>query len=201
MRPCLTPGCPRPARARGLCMPHYDLIRDHGGELPPLVPQPVRPLADRFWEKVSPEPNTGCFLWTGTLVDGYGAIWSGVRMVRASRVAWSLTHGRVPDELLVCHTCDFPPCVNPAHLFLGTGRDNSQDMVAKGRHASQVDPLACSPFGERHPKAKLTETVVREMRRLHTEEGWGGKRLAKRFGIEMKTAYDVIRRRSWKHVA
>lgn len=106
-----------------------------------------RPLADRFWEKVNKDgpvpahcPELGpCWLWTAsTNKAGYGKIGSGAggpaeQTLLAPRVAWELTNDPIPAGLLALHHCDNPPCVNPAHLFLGTSRDNTQDMIAKGR--------------------------------------------------------------------
>ena len=95
------------------------------------------PLADRFRLYVGPTTDRGCVLWIGTRNDdGYGVIGSGGmrgRMILAHRVAWELENGAITDDLKVLHKCDNPPCINVAHLFLGTVADNIHDMVAKGR--------------------------------------------------------------------
>lgn len=93
-----------------------------------------RPLADRFWSKV--DPTGHCWLWMGALNEhGYGVIHGPERL--APRTAWELTFGSIPDGLDVLHRCDNPPCVRPSHLWLGTQRDNTADMIAKGRAAWQ----------------------------------------------------------------
>ena len=93
-------------------------------------------LYKRFWEKVdvSAGPH-GCWLWIATVTNkGYGQFSKGRVSVTAHRMSWELANGvKPPTDLFVCHRCDTPTCVNPAHLFLGTHRDNIADMVAKGR--------------------------------------------------------------------
>lgn len=93
-----------------------------------------RPLADRFWEKVDKTAEDGCWLWTGAKNRyGYGRIGLYREQPRAAhRVVWFLTHGEWPS-LHVCHSCDTPACVNPAHLWLGDARANNLDAIAKGR--------------------------------------------------------------------
>jgi len=93
-----------------------------------------RPLAERFWPKVDRRAPGECWLWTGSRSpQGYGQIsQAGERPELAHRVAWALAFGP-PGGLSVCHHCDVRTCCNPAHLFLGTARDNALDMVAKGR--------------------------------------------------------------------
>lgn len=92
-------------------------------------------LAEKIAHYASPEPNTGCFLWTGQLNDdGYGSLWWKGRMQGAHRLAWEAENGPLPEGLQALHRCDMRCCVNVAHLFAGTQIDNIEDMVAKGRH-------------------------------------------------------------------
>lgn len=89
----------------------------------------------RFWAKVSPEPNSGCWLWAGAHNEkGYGDFWNGARNERAHRYAYRTLVRDMPDEWLICHRCDTPACVNPAHLAPGTAKMNTADMIAKGRY-------------------------------------------------------------------
>lgn len=99
------------------------------------------PLPDRFWRFVT--PVDGCWLWRGNRNQaGYGQIKVGRKgpSVSAHRLSYELHHGPIPAGLFVLHRCDNPPCVNPDHLFVGTAKDNSDDMIAKGRRAKHVRP-------------------------------------------------------------
>lgn len=89
----------------------------------------------RFWMKVT--KSDGCWLWTAGLDDkGYGMFKLDGRMWKAPRVSW-LIHHSDPNKLDVCHRCDAPACVNPAHLFIGTASDNMLDCARKGRLGQQ----------------------------------------------------------------
>ncbi len=108
-----------------------------------------------IYDRLGPPTETGCTEYQGGRdPKGYGVAWNGQRLRRAHRLIWELTHGPIPDGMLVLHRCDNPPCCNIDHLFLGTARDNSRDMIAKGRGKAQFsEQTTCihgHPFTERY---------------------------------------------------
>ena len=103
-------------------------------------------------------------------------------MYIASRFAWIITNGDIPEGLFVLHRCDNPPCCNPNHLFLGTKAVNNEDMRQKKRQAT----------GIRNGQAKITDEQVRELCHLH-ELGWSFHGLARRFGISRTHVTRIVR--------
>lgn len=77
--------------------------------------------------------DSGCIIWRLSTTKGRGRVKINGKPEYAHRAMWSQVFGAIPDGLLVCHSCDNPLCINPAHLFLGTHQDNMHDMVSKGR--------------------------------------------------------------------
>lgn len=99
---------------------------------------PPPTLAQRIEDAMIPEPNTGCWLWTLALAGGYPELSVHARSLRAHRVSYELAHGPIPAGMSVLHRCDTPPCVNPAHLFIGTQLENIRDCIAKGRRSTRL---------------------------------------------------------------
>ena len=152
-------------------------------------------LYRRFQNKFIPEPNSGCWLWTCSVNKrGYGKLF-GVKKARvgkqsemAHRVSYQIYKGEIPEGLLVCHTCDNPCCVNPEHLFVGTHKDNYDDMRRKNRHT--LPPLHS---GETHPTAKYGESLLDDIRRSPLSS----RKAARVFGIS-DSYIRQIRRGLWR---
>jgi len=139
---------------------------------------------ERFMAKVSPEPMSGCWLWEGsTYTKGYGTFWFG-KLWAAHRLAYTWWRGEIPSNAMVCHSCDTPACVNPAHLWLGSHRANMADRNRKNRQ--------WRPAGERAPKAKLANDTVRVIRQ-RAARGESDRALASEYGLHVKSMRRVIR--------
>jgi len=151
----------------------------------------VIPAEERFWDRVdcSGGPDA-CWPWTAGTIKGYGTFYINNKPQYAHRFSYELIHGPIPDDLCACHKCDNPPCCNPAHIFLGTLADNIYDAARKKRMAR----------GERNSHSKLTKADVRQIRADYAAGLASGKALAKKYGMHDTTIYDVINRKSWKHV-
>lgn len=150
---------------------------------------------ERFWSKVDRRGPGECWLWLAyRKPNGYGqfTVVKGTFMT-ASRVAMALTIGRpLLQGELACHTCDNPPCVNPSHLFPGSGSVNAFDSVEKGR-ANRAKGIA-------HPSAKLTEEQVREIR-THSDRFGLAEELGRSYGVAGNTIRSIRNGSNWGHVA
>lgn len=151
------------------------------------------PFAERFWSHVEILGPDDCWLWQAAVVKDYGKFKADDRKMLAShRIAYELTYGPIPDGLLVCHECDTPLCCNPKHLFAGTPKDNTQDMVKKGRKGDAK--------GELHGRHILTEQQVLEIRELYAQGGVTHADLAQRFGVGNAAIHHVVSGDKWTHV-
>lgn len=154
--------------------------------------------ADGFWRQVKKASADACWPWVGlfrrTRKEAYGtAARENGQYVRAHRRAFELANGAPPpDDLLVLHRCDNPPCCNPAHLFLGTAKDNTRDMMRKGRN--RYNPRR----GEASWSARLTEADVVAIRKARAA-GTANEELAAVYGVAKRTISSVATGSSWKH--
>jgi hypothetical protein len=140
-------------------------------------------IPDLFWAQVDQSGGPeACWLWQGSVNrDGYGAMRVDGKYWGTHRLVWTLTYGEIPEGLVVCHRCDHPACVNPAHLFLGTQQHNITDAVQKGRWTQ-----------------KLLPAQVRAIRALqHIKRA---DEVGRMFAIKPHTVRDIWAKRSWKHL-
>jgi hypothetical protein len=183
------------------------------------MPVTAGDLATRFWSKVAicehgRACDTCCWPWQGGMVKGYGKCFvpkalrppeNANKDQRATRVGWFLLHGVWPGDLHVLHTCDNPPCTNPAHWWTGTMDDNQKDSMRKGRrptgekHGLRLHPEALRR-GEDNPAAKLTEADVWGIHAL-IALGYGNAEITRMWPLTTANNVGSIRRRnSWRHL-
>lgn len=136
-------------------------------------------LRHRLMDRAMPEPNSGCWLWTAYVDrDGYGHLKVNNRDTLAHRAAYTAFVGPIPEDMLVCHKCDVPSCLNPDHLFVGSYTDNARDMGRKGR----------SGAGRLRPVDIL---VIRA-------SGLSAAELAAAFGVHASSINQIRRRHTWR---
>jgi hypothetical protein len=143
---------------------------------------------DELFDLTSPEPNSGCWIWTAsTDRKGYGQMNLAKKLIRVHRFSYELAKGTIPPGMAILHACDTPSCINPDHLSAGSQQANLRDMRKKGRQASH----------ERHGFAKLTEAQVRAIRRSTEPTAV----LARHHGVSA-SAISTIRnaRKTWKGI-
>ena len=146
-----------------------------------------RPWLERLEAFVVPEPNSGCHLWIGSGTGGYGRMRLGSRGIDrhshlTHRLVWELHHGPIPDGVKVLHRCDTPACVNVRHLFLGTMKDNSEDMMRKGRNHGRGHRLTAEQIQAiRQAKGTCRQRVAAQrfgVRQSYISAIWSGKKWA-----------------------
>lgn len=145
-----------------------------------------------FWSKVDKRSATSCWEWTGAKNrHGYGNFFHDRSSWKAHRFSYLIAHGEIPDNLHVLHECDNPPCVNPAHLRIGTAKDNMFDRDSRGRQADHR--------GIYNGRAKLREIDVIKIFTLQ-KSGQLQTEIATRLGVSQSTISRIIRGDGWRHV-
>lgn len=153
-----------------------------------------RVLLERFLKYANKTEQ--CWLWTGSRTStGYGQLNVNGRPQKASRIAYELFIGSIPQNKCVLHNCpggDNPLCVNPSHLWVGTRSDNSKDMRAKNRHRNKIH------CGEQNGRHTLTEENVRQIRKLFSSGIVSPAAIAKQLSLPSGAVWGVIRGVTWK---
>ena len=160
-------------------------------------------IESRFLAKIKKNENSGCWEWIGAKNDsGYGIISFGKRKnckrILSHRLSYEMYRGNISENMCVCHSCDNRICVNPNHLWLGTKKQNSQDMIAKGRgkYPGPKNPTK----GELSGKSKLTEKQVNEIRNKYKMGLSNGVQLSKEYKVRHSTIYEILNNKRWKHL-
>ena len=143
----------------------------------------------RFLKKIAPAKWDDCWLWTDKPdTYGYGQFCLNGKKPRAHRVSYELFEGKIPDGLIVRHTCHRPLCVNPAHLIVGTQQDNMDDRQRAGRQAK----------GETNGRAKLPDSAVREIRDLAGR--FTQREIGEMYGVSQQQISLIINNKTWKEI-
>jgi len=150
------------------------------------------PIEVRFWSRVNKGAPDECWEWQGGQAPGrYGNLGKHL----AHRLAWVIANGPIHRGLYVCHRCDNRICVNPAHLFLGTAKDNMVDCSQKGRTSRH----GRGKPGEGHAMARLKEQDVVAIR-SRTANGESQAQLAREYSVSPSLIYLIVSRKRWAHV-
>lgn len=142
-------------------------------------------LVERFWKKVDIRSPDECWNWIAKAKTqfGYGRLTNGRHVhLKSHRVSWELTNGPIPVGMIVCHRCDNPACCNPTHLFLGTKKENTHDMMRKGRMVAPPVRRGASHHNATIPDEDLPAIRLSKLPR---------KQLAETYGVSAKTIYRI----------
>ncbi|QDG61200.1 HNH endonuclease [Pseudarthrobacter sp. NIBRBAC000502771] len=187
---CKFDGCANDGRLRrGLCGKHYQWVTKHGklADYDRKLIHTDATLDERLRHHGWTVTESGCWEWKASRNgNNYGQLATGgTRPMLATRAAYTAWIGDLPEGAVVCHACDNPPCINPAHLFAGTHQDNADDMARKRRSAN----------GERSGVHKLPDANVDEIRGLYSSGAYLQRELAEAFGVTQSAVSMIVNRR------
>ena len=182
---CSIDGCEKKATGRGWCSMHYKRWQIYG-DPHKVVNKRIHgmSLKERILDTIKIDAKSDCWNWQGSVSRvGRGRLKVNRKVTFAYRASYEAFIGEIPKNMLVCHRCDNPLCVNPEHLFIGTSKDNTLDAVKKGRH----------PKHEFHNKAKLDKNKVADIRSKRLT----AKEYSDLYDVHWSTIYNVWRGNTW----
>ena len=190
---CKYDGCQGKAVGWEYCQKHYRRYMKYGS--PDQTKYTQEQPEVRFWRFVDKKSDNECWEWIGNkMPNGYGQFSLGKKSQGsegAHRVSWKLHNKEeIPHRWHVMHKCDNPSCVNPNHLSIGTAKENTQDMIAKGRKRT------VSPKGELNGKSLLNEEQVRTIKASKLSHA----ALARKLGVSPNCVRGVRIGRTWTHI-
>lgn len=194
MRLCIVENCGNLHHAKGYCSKHHSRISRYGDAN--YVSPTIRPdcrkvtLKEALLKHVILTEGDECWNWKSSITHrGYGEFTYLNKLLRAHRASYEVFKGEIPKGLFVLHTCDNRRCSNPNHLFLGTNKDNMQDMVNKNRQA----------VGERNTNSVLTADKVKQIKKLLTIES-NISSIARQYSVDHKTIRQIRDNKTWRHI-
>jgi len=190
---CVYPDCGKEVASWGYCQKHYKRTKKYGSPHPRKNSQ--EPLGIRFWAFVEKKEIDECWPWGGNLQpNGYGRFSIGKKQEGsdgAHRVSWRLANKQdIPKGMHIMHKCDNPSCVNPNHLTIGTAKENTQDMIRKGRKKT------VAPLGTENGKSLLDAEKVLLIRSSNLNHAALGRQL----GVSPNCVRGVRIGRTWSHI-
>ena len=204
-RTCSVKGCDDEHVAKGFCNKHYRRYKNNGN---PHISKWDRNMTpkQRILKNIKKvkchnldslqkhkEKDLICWEWKkGKDKDRYGRVQINYKLQRTHRLSYREFVGKIPEGKLVLHKCDNPPCCNPNHLFLGTKKDNSDDMKNKNRGKWLI--------GEKHGISKLNKKQVIQIRKYWKTGKYTQMKLGKIFNISRPQISNIINNKVWKHI-
>jgi len=157
--------------------------------------KPTEQQIKRFWKYVNKKEKNDCWEWIGTKdVYGYGIYSIKSVLYKAHRASYYFENGHIDKNLICCHSCDNPSCVNPHHLWLGTQKQNILDRGKKNR------TVTGHLYGEDNPSSKLKKEDVLWIRDNYNPKIWSTRKLAKKYNVCQTKIRQILKRQSWKHI-